>query len=78
MNPADPHAPAAAHPPLLDGMRFLTVAEVAAAVRVSKMAIYRLVHAGELDAVRVGRVVRIPEQAVSRYLARPAARKDTR
>ena len=45
-------------------VRFLTVAEVAAVMRVSKMTVYRLVHSGELPAVRVGRSFRVPEQAV--------------
>ena len=49
-------------------MRFLTVAEVAAIMRVSKMTVYRLVHSGELPAVRVGRSFRVPEQAVHDYL----------
>ncbi|MGY1842637.1 helix-turn-helix domain-containing protein [Modestobacter sp. SYSU DS0875] len=48
---------------------FLTVAEVAAIMRVSKMTVYRLVHGGELAAVRVGRSFRVPEQAVRSYLA---------
>jgi excisionase family DNA binding protein len=47
---------------------FLTVAEVAALMRVSKMTVYRLVHAGDLPAVRVGRSFRVPEEAVRRYL----------
>jgi excisionase family DNA binding protein len=47
---------------------FLTVAEVAAAMRVSKMTVYRLVHAGELPAARVGRSFRVPEEAVNEYL----------
>jgi excisionase family DNA binding protein len=37
-------------------------------MRVSKMTVYRLVHAGELPAVRVGRSFRVPEQAVHDYL----------
>jgi excisionase family DNA binding protein len=49
-------------------VRFLTVAEVATALRVSKMTVYRLVHSGELPAVRVGRSFRVPEQAVQDYL----------
>ncbi|HKG51330.1 MAG TPA: helix-turn-helix domain-containing protein [Actinomycetales bacterium] len=49
-------------------VRFLTVAEVAAIMRVSKMTVYRLVHAGDLPAVRVGRSFRVPEQAVHDYL----------
>ncbi|MGI8527999.1 MAG: helix-turn-helix domain-containing protein [Geodermatophilaceae bacterium] len=49
-------------------MSFLTVAEVAALMRVSKMTVYRLVHSGELAAVRVGRSFRVPEKAVHNYL----------
>ncbi|WP_407589386.1 helix-turn-helix domain-containing protein, partial [Escherichia coli] len=48
-------------------VRFLTVAEVASVMRVSKMTVYRLVHNGELPAVRVGRSFRVPEQAVQDY-----------
>ena len=47
---------------------FLTVTEVAAIMRVSKMTVYRLVHGGELSAVRVGRSFRVPEPAVRDYL----------
>ena len=48
---------------------FLTVAEVAAALRVSTMTVYRLIKAGELSSVRVGRSYRIPEGELDRYLA---------
>lgn len=49
-------------------IKFLTVAEVATTVRVSKMTVYRLIHDGTLEAVRVGRSFRVPEQAVQAYL----------
>ncbi|MDP9100939.1 MAG: helix-turn-helix domain-containing protein [Actinomycetota bacterium] len=52
----------------LSEVRFLTVAEVATVMRVSKMTVYRLVHAGELPAVRVGRSFRVPERGVHEYL----------
>ena len=52
------------------GPNFLTVAEVAEHMRVSKMTVYRLVHAGDLEAVRVGRSFRVPEKAVEDYLGR--------
>lgn len=52
----------------LSEVTFLTVAEVAAVMRVSKMTVYRLVHAGLLPAARVGRSFRVPEQAVHDYL----------
>jgi excisionase family DNA binding protein len=48
--------------------RFMTVAEVAEVLRVSKMTVYRLVHSGEMPAVRFGRSFRVPEEAVSQYL----------
>ena len=56
--------------PALAEVKFLTVAEVAAVMRVSKMTVYRLVHSGELPAVRVGRSFRVPEHAVNEYLQR--------
>ena len=52
----------------LSDATFLTVAEVAAAMRVSKMTVYRLVHAGDLPAARVGRSFRVPADAVNEYL----------
>lgn len=48
---------------------FLTVAEVADVVRVSRMTVYRMVHSGELPAVRVGRSFRVPRSAVDTMLA---------
>lgn len=52
----------------LQDVVFLTVAEVAAVMRVSKMTVYRLVHSGELPAIRVGRSFRVPEKEVHEYL----------
>ena len=52
----------------LSEVKFLTVAEVASVMRVSKMTVYRLVHSGDLPAVRVGRSFRVPEDAVHEYL----------
>lgn len=52
-----------------DNARFLTVAEVAQLMRVSTMTVYRLIKAGDLRAVRVGRSYRIREADVDRYLS---------
>ncbi|MBO9522473.1 MAG: helix-turn-helix domain-containing protein [Nocardioidaceae bacterium] len=49
-------------------VKFLTIAEVASVMRVSKMTVYRLVHNGELPAVRVGRSFRVSEEDVNEYL----------
>jgi excisionase family DNA binding protein len=50
--------------------RFLTVAEVAQLMRVSTMTVYRLIKAGELASVRVGKSYRIGEDDVDAYLAK--------
>lgn len=50
--------------------RFLTVAEVAEMMRVSTMTVYRLIKAGELASVRVGRSYRIREEDVDAYISR--------
>jgi excisionase family DNA binding protein len=54
--------------PLATGA-FLTVAEVAAAMRVSTMTVYRLIKGGELHAVRIGHNYRIRESDLERYLS---------
>ncbi|WP_062299000.1 MULTISPECIES: helix-turn-helix domain-containing protein [Demequina] len=51
---------------------FLTVAEVAEMVRVSRMTVYRWVHSGELPAVRFGRSFRVPQQAVEQFMEQAA------
>ncbi len=42
--------------------------EVAALLRVSNMTVYRLITAGELPAVRVGKSYRLREDDVDKYL----------
>ncbi len=49
-------------------VKLLTVAEVAQFMRVSKMSVYRLIHSGQLEAVRFGRSFRVPEKAAHAYL----------
>lgn len=49
--------------------RFMTVGEVAAALRVSTMTVYRLINAGQLPAVRIGRSFRVRPEELDRYLA---------
>ncbi|WP_282853075.1 helix-turn-helix domain-containing protein [Gulosibacter sediminis] len=53
----------------LSDVHFLTVAEVAELMRVSKMTVYRMVHAGDLPAVKFGRSYRVPESAVQDAIA---------
>lgn len=52
---------------------FLTVAKVAKLMRVSNMTVYRMVHSGELPAVRFGRSYRVPESDVIAAMNRPIA-----
>lgn len=56
-----------------NNVRFMTVAEVASMMRVSRMTVYRMVHAGELPAIRFGRSFRVPETAVTAALANTVA-----
>jgi excisionase family DNA binding protein len=66
--PGESVAPRPAGESAFAEVRFLTVAEVATVMRVSKMTVYRMVHGGDLPAVRVGRSFRVPEKAVHDYL----------
>ena len=52
-----------------DGSALLTVAEVASAMRVSTMTVYRLIKSGDLPAVRVGHNYRVRGADVERYLS---------
>ncbi len=54
------------------GERLLTVSEVANAMRVSNMTVYRLIKAGQLSAIRVGKNYRIRRRDVERYLSERA------
>ena len=46
----------------------LTVAEVAELLRVSNMTVYRLIKAGQIGAIRVGKNYRIPQADLDDYL----------
>ena len=54
----------------LSSARFLTVQEVADTLRVSTMTVYRLIKAGDLPAVRIGRSFRVRDVDVDDYLAK--------
>jgi len=49
---------------------FSSVRQVAGQLGVHPETIRRLIHDGRLDAVRVGRVLRVHKKAVDRFLAR--------
>ena len=51
------------------GEPLLTVGEVATLMRVSNMTVYRLIKAGQLAAIRVGKNYRIRRGDVDRYLS---------
>ncbi|WP_272950274.1 excisionase family DNA-binding protein [Nocardioides cynanchi] len=54
----------------------LSVADVAAMMRGSKMDVYHLIHSGELPSVRVGRAFRVAKQDVEEYLRRSDSGED--
>lgn len=51
---------------------YLTVAEIATSMRVSRMTVYRLIESGELPAVRVGTMLRVKISDMATYLKRKA------
>lgn len=57
--------------------RLLTIAETASILRIGIATAYRLVHSGELPAVRIGGQIRVRREAFHEYLSpeypRPAA-----
>lgn len=54
--------------PQQQGPAFVTVAEVAELMRVSKMTVYRMIHSGDIPAVRVGKSFRVPQAAVQKMI----------
>jgi len=56
----------------------LTVSEVAALVRVSKMTIYRMIQKGDLPAISVGKSYRVPLAAVRRLTQSRGLPRQTR
>jgi excisionase family DNA binding protein len=50
-------------------MQTFTVPEIAAILRVPKLHVYRLIREGKLPAVRVGRWVRVTEEALRTWMA---------
>jgi excisionase family DNA binding protein len=54
--------------PVLGDLKFHMISEVAEALRVSKMTVYRLVNTGDLEAVRIGRSFRVTESSLRAYL----------
>lgn len=60
------------------GDRLFTVAEVAGHMRVSNMTVYRLIKAGDLPAVRVGKNYRIRARDLEAYLDASVTRPDAR
>lgn len=53
----------------------LTVAEVATHLRVSKMSVYRLIGAGHLESIQVGRAYRIKRASLNAFLTQGGVRR---
>ena len=50
--------------------RLLTLSEAQELLSLSRSTVYALVRAGELEAVKVGRALRIPADAVAAFISR--------
>ena len=73
--PQDAAAATAERP--LESDQLHTVGEVARVMRVSNMTVYRMIKAGDLAAIRVGKNYRIPESDVRRYLVERSVRVES-
>ena len=51
-----------------DDMMLLTVSETAGLLRISRNLAYELVTRGEIPAIRLGRVIRVPRAALDQWL----------
>lgn len=51
-----------------DGLKVYTVKEIAQILQTSRQQVRRMIQGEELDAVRVGREWRIPEEALKAFL----------
>jgi len=49
-------------------MNFMTINEVAKSLSVSRITIYRLIKSGQLQTLKVNKVVRIPEKSLQYYV----------
>jgi excisionase family DNA binding protein len=49
-------------------MRFLTKSEVAKTLSVSDITVHRLISKGEIQTLKIGRAVRIPEESLKEYI----------
>jgi excisionase family DNA binding protein len=56
--------------------RLLTLTEAAAVLRVSRATAYKLIHTGELPAIRVGGVYRVHSAELEALVQRPAGREN--
>lgn len=57
-------------------MRFLTKAEVAKTLSVSDITVHRLINKGEIQTLKVGRAMRIPEESLKEYVDRNMSGSD--
>ena len=52
----------------LRDQKFLSVPEIAGILNVSKNTVYRMAENGDLQAYKIGQLLRVPESEVERYL----------
>jgi excisionase family DNA binding protein len=54
-----------------------TVRECAEALRISERTVRRAIAAGKLQAIRVGRLVRVPAESLQRFVERAGQREES-
>lgn len=54
-------------------MKFYTPQEIAEKLKVSKLTVYDLIKKGELEAVKIGKIYRISQEALDNFLKKSTA-----
>jgi excisionase family DNA binding protein len=74
---SEPTSPQADNQPTVSGVgperEWLTYAEAGQMVGLSRVTLWKLVSAGEVEAARIGRAVRINRESLTTYMKRSAA-----
>jgi excisionase family DNA binding protein len=73
---SEPSSPQGAEQPIVSGVslerEWLTYAEAGRMVGLSRVTLWKLVSAGDVEAARIGRAVRINRQSLTDYMKRSA------
>ena len=57
--------------------KFISISDIAQHLEVSRMTVYRLIHAGEIPSIRVGRSLRVEMEQYRKWLSKQTKAAET-